>query len=74
VQEIALSVIDTQVAHLGQHLRTVDELGDGLDADDGGNIHKTTHGGLVETVLYDALDELSVDLEEIDGKGFQVPE
>src|SRR2546423_8835612 len=74
MQQETLRVIDAHRLQLRQNLRPVDEFRDSLYPDDAGDLRETPYRRLIERVVDHIPDELTVNLQVIHRKCFQIAE
>src|ERR1700732_4212581 len=69
-----LRVTDSQSTELGQHLRRLHPLGDGLDAHGLADLADRLDHASIDSVVRDVFHELSVNLEIVDRQRLQIHE
>ena len=74
MQQEALAEVDSQLLHLVQHGGLRHVLGDGADAHQIRQFHKTADRQRIHPVPHHAADELPIDFEEVDLQVLQVGE
>src|SRR5579859_1886504 len=70
----ALHEVDAEIAQLAFDFGILDEFGDGLLAEQLGDVLDAAHGGVVDRIFIHVFNELSVDLDVIDRQLLEVME